>query len=75
MWLKTIIDLVVTFGQIIAPWYVLKEYEGGVVLFFGCFTRYAKPGFHWKIPIIETVMFENVAYETKHTYSQKTYDT
>lgn len=48
---------------ILKPFFVVDAFEKAGVLRFGRFHRKAEPGFHWKIPLAESVM-EITAVET-----------
>lgn len=37
------------------PWFILKDYEHGVVLRFGKYHRILDPGLSWKIPLVDDV--------------------
>lgn len=51
-------------------WYVVRDYEGCVVLRFGKFHRESPPGFHWKLPGIDEVQTCQIATETVTVASQ-----
>jgi regulator of protease activity HflC (stomatin/prohibitin superfamily) len=51
-------------------WYVIREYEGSVVLRFGKVVKESDPGFHWKIPFIDEVLTCIIATETMTVKSQ-----
>ena len=70
MWLEKLIDLIVSWWNTIVPFFVLDEYERGVVLRLGRFNREVGPGLHPKWPFVEDIMSENVVTETKHHYDQ-----
>jgi regulator of protease activity HflC (stomatin/prohibitin superfamily) len=51
-------------------WYVIREYEGSVVLRFGKVVKESDPGFHWKLPFIDEVLTCIIATETMTVKSQ-----
>jgi regulator of protease activity HflC (stomatin/prohibitin superfamily) len=51
-------------------WYVVREYEGCIILRWGKFTKESDPGFHWKFPWIDEVMTCQIATETITVSSQ-----
>jgi regulator of protease activity HflC (stomatin/prohibitin superfamily) len=51
-------------------WYVIREYEGSVVLRFGKVIKESDPGFHWKLPFIDEVLTCIIATETMTVKSQ-----
>jgi len=56
-----LIDLFIDLFWWFVPFFVLNQYEEGVVLRFGRFSRRVKPGFHWIIPLgVEEAISVNV---------------
>jgi membrane protease subunit HflC len=51
-------------------WYVIREYEGSVVLRFGKVVKESDPGLHWKLPFIDEVLTCIIATETMTVKSQ-----
>jgi regulator of protease activity HflC (stomatin/prohibitin superfamily) len=51
-------------------WYVVRDYEGCVVLRLGTFHKQPLPGFHWKLPGIDEVLTCQIATETITVASQ-----
>lgn len=63
--LERLLDFLISSLRLLQPWYVLTDYEGGVVLRFGRFHRMAEPGIHWLIPFgVEHLIYTNVVSET-----------
>ena len=70
MWLQTLFDFISESWQTLAPWIVVDEFEAGVMLRLGRFQRPIRPGLNFKWPVVEKPILTNVAYDTKHNYSQ-----
>ncbi len=68
--IERLVDLVVDLWGSLAPFFVLNEYEGGVVLRLGRYSRTVGPGPHWKIPFIEEVLDANTVPTTIELRSQ-----
>lgn len=49
---------------IIKPLYVVKQYERGIVEFFGQYRRFVQPGLHFQIPFIEITRIRDVREHT-----------
>jgi regulator of protease activity HflC (stomatin/prohibitin superfamily) len=58
------------FKDRIAIFVVIDEYEGGVVLHWGCYSRTLAPGLHWKWPIAERVLGANTVPTTMRVPAQ-----
>jgi regulator of protease activity HflC (stomatin/prohibitin superfamily) len=56
--------------DLIKPAYVVREYEGGIVLRNGNFKKDVTTGFHWKLPFFDEVILCLVATETLEVDSQ-----
>jgi modulator of FtsH protease HflC len=58
-------------GEYIKFWYVVREYEGCVVLRWGkSLDGKIEPGFHWKLPWVDEVLTCQIATETIPVKSQ-----
>ena len=42
-----------TMRKVIGPIYVVKQYERGIVEFFGKYKRFVEPGLQLQIPFVE----------------------
>ncbi len=51
--IERILDLLAGGWDLIAPLFVVKVYEGGVVLRFGKYQRTVEPGLHFKWPLVD----------------------
>lgn len=54
--ISQLIDLFKSLGGSAAPFIVVDQWQGGVILRFGKFHREIPPGFHWKIPFVESAV-------------------
>ena len=61
---ERVIDFLVTSWDVIRPWVVINDYEGGVILRFGRFSRELTPGLHWKYPIADTTVTASTVITT-----------
>jgi regulator of protease activity HflC (stomatin/prohibitin superfamily) len=68
--LSTILSWLEKAYDTITPFFVVKEYEGAVMLRFGRFLREVKPGPHWKWPLMDEVLTCEIATETISVKSQ-----
>lgn len=60
-----LIEVLLTSLRLFQFWYVLADYEAGVVLRFGRFHRLAIPGAHLRWPLgVEEILYTNVVPET-----------
>ena len=50
---ERIFDFLASFWNVLRPWVVVDEYEGGVILRFGRYHRVLTPGLHWKVPLAD----------------------
>lgn len=46
------------------PWVVVEEWQGGVILRLGKYSRSVDPGFHWLIPFVDTAVVQSVVTTT-----------
>ena len=69
--LEKLFDFIIQILNLFKFWTVLDEYEEGVILTLGRFSRTIGPGFHWMWPFaIENDLTTNVVLETKNLGSQ-----
>ena len=50
-----LIDVLLSLGSELKCWFVVKHYEGAVVLRAGKFHRFRLAGMYWKIPLLEHI--------------------
>lgn len=63
--LDKLLDLLVEWVKFFVFFYVVDEYERGVVLRFGRFLKEVEPGFHWCLPFnIDVAHLDNVVPRT-----------
>ncbi len=63
--IEKLLETIGQIWQLFLPWYVINEYEKGVVLRFGKWNREIGPGFHWLIPLgVDRVQADNVVFRT-----------
>lgn len=63
--LERLIDFILGMVQMFQFWYVVNEYENGVILRFGKFNRVILPGLHFLLPFwIDVVLVDNVVTTT-----------
>jgi regulator of protease activity HflC (stomatin/prohibitin superfamily) len=65
-----ILGLIETAWDHITPFFVIKEYEGGIRLRFGRYKGTLSAGPHWKLPLIDSIDTCSIAAETISTKSQ-----
>lgn len=66
-----LIDVLVSIADQFRFFQVIREFERGVVLRFGKFSRSLEPGFHWILPFsIENVVLDNVVPRTVNLGAQ-----
>lgn len=53
---ERILDFLATSWDVLRPWVVINDFEGGVILRFGRYFRELTPGLHWKLPIADTTV-------------------
>ena len=49
---------------------IVSEYEEGVLLRFGKYKKYIKPGFRWKIPIVDNIIVNHTVWQTISLHPQ-----
>jgi regulator of protease activity HflC (stomatin/prohibitin superfamily) len=62
--ITALINLISEIWDRITPYYIVREYEGCVVLRWGKFLKKSEPGFHWKIPFMDEVSTCHTSTET-----------
>lgn len=50
---ERVFDFIASFWNVLRPWVVIDDYEGGVILRLGRYHRELKPGLHWKLPLAD----------------------
>jgi regulator of protease activity HflC (stomatin/prohibitin superfamily) len=68
-----LIDLISEWVEKIIPFFIVMEYEEAVVLRFGKFYKVAKPGLHFRIPIVDEFMTNHVVVTTLSLPPQSLY--
>ncbi len=69
--LDKLIDFVINIIDLFRFWHIIADYERGVVLRFGRFTKELDPGIHWVIPFgIDHVISDNIVPRTVALGSQ-----
>jgi regulator of protease activity HflC (stomatin/prohibitin superfamily) len=68
-----LIDLISNWLEKIVPFFIVMEYEEAVVLRFGKFYKVAKPGLHFRIPIVDEFMTNHVVVTTLSLPPQSLY--
>jgi regulator of protease activity HflC (stomatin/prohibitin superfamily) len=68
-----LIDLISDWIEKIVPFFIVMEYEEAVVLRFGKFHKVAKPGLHFRIPIVDEFMTNHVVVTTLSLPPQSLY--
>lgn len=68
-----LIDLISEWIEKIIPFFIVMEYEEAVVLRFGKFHKVAKPGLHFRIPIVDEFMTNHVVVTTLSLPPQSLY--
>jgi regulator of protease activity HflC (stomatin/prohibitin superfamily) len=61
---ERIFDFIAGFWNVLRPWAVVDDYEGGVILRFGRFQRELKPGLHWKLPLADVTVTTSTVITT-----------
>lgn len=61
---ERILDFLATSWDVLRPWVVINDFEGGVVLRFGRYHRELIPGLHWKLPIADTTITTSTVITT-----------
>ena len=65
-----IIEFIVTFFDYFKPFWVIEEYNRGVLLRFGKFVKVLDPGIHWKIPLADYVLETTIVPTTMRLQHQ-----
>lgn len=68
-----LIDIIGNWLEKFLPFFIVMEYEEAVILRFGRFYKVAKPGFHWRIPIVDEPMTNHVVVTTLSLPPQSLY--
>jgi len=68
-----LIDLIGNWIEKLLPFFIVMDYEGAVILRFGKFHRVAKPGLHFRIPIVDEFMTNHVVVTTLSLPPQSLY--
>ncbi len=61
---ERIFDFIAGFWNVLRPWVVVNDFEGGVVLRFGRYLRELNPGLHWKVPLADTAITTSTVITT-----------
>jgi regulator of protease activity HflC (stomatin/prohibitin superfamily) len=61
---EKLIDVIMTFIEEIFPFIIINQYDLGVILRFGKYSRTLEPGFHWKIPFVDRGLTHTVVTTT-----------
>jgi regulator of protease activity HflC (stomatin/prohibitin superfamily) len=61
---ERIFDFIAGFWNVLRPWVVVNDYEGGVILRFGRYHRELKPGLHWKLPVADAAVTTSTVITT-----------
>ena len=61
---ERILDFLATSWDVLRPWVVINDFEGGVVLRFGRYHRELIPGLHWKLPIADSTVTTSTVITT-----------
>lgn len=65
-----ILEFIKSMGTAAACWVVVDPWQGGVILRLGKFHRELGVGLHWKWPVIDTAIVQNVAITTTSLSAQ-----
>lgn len=65
-----LIDFIFEFASDVAPWFIVRQWQGSLVLRFGLYIRERGPGIHWKIPFVEQPLIQSVVITTKSLPAQ-----
>lgn len=65
-----LIDVLVQAWDSLKPWEILRSYERGVRLRGGAVHAVLEPGIHYKIPLVDTVLSDNVVTRTHNLSPQ-----
>lgn len=58
------IEFLLNFFEQLMPGYIIHQYEKGILYRLGKIKKLIGPGFHWKIPIFDSIVKDNVATDT-----------
>lgn len=61
---ERILDFLATSWDVLRPWIVVNDFEGGVILRFGRYFRELTPGLQWKLPIADTTVITSTVITT-----------
>ena len=61
---ERVFDFIASFWNVLRPWVVIDDYEGGVILRLGRYHRELKPGLHWKLPLADVSVTTSTAITT-----------
>jgi regulator of protease activity HflC (stomatin/prohibitin superfamily) len=61
---ERILDFIAGFWNVLRPWIVVNDFEGGVILRLGRFHRKLAPGLHWKLPIADAAITTSTVITT-----------
>ena len=61
---ERILDFIAAFWNLFKPLVVVAEFEGGVILRFGRYSRVIGPGMHWKLPLADEAMITSTVTTT-----------
>src|SRR4051812_13956814 len=70
MGLDTIFEWVVQCYDSIKPYWIVEQYNKGVLLRFGKFVKVLEPGIHPKWPFIDSALEESIVPTTMRLYCQ-----
>lgn len=62
--LDQLIEFLQRIGTALFPWTIVDSWQGGVILRLGKYHRTIMPGFHWRIPFVETAVLQSVVTTT-----------
>ena len=63
-------ELIASFFDYLKFWWIVEQYNKGVLLRFGKFVRIIEPGFHWKRPFSDIVLEHTIVPTTMRLYHQ-----
>ncbi len=55
-----LIDFLISLLDKILPWFVVKQFDNGIILRCGKYTKTFQPGIYWKIPFLDEVMTHHI---------------
>lgn len=65
-----LIDTLIQIWDSVKFWEILKHYERGVRLRKGVFNEVLEPGWHWKVPVLDQILADNVVSRTNNMSAQ-----